>query len=89
MVTMIVQHHVKDFATWKSVFDSMSDLRISNGEISHKVYRDTMDPNKLTVINTWDTLEKSQKFAQSDELKAAMGKAGVEGPPNISFLKEA
>jgi len=86
---MLIQHEVKDFAKWKNVFDSMADMRISNGEVSHKIYRDTMDPNKLTVINTWDTLEKAKKFAQSDELKAAMGKAGVEGAPTISFLKEA
>ncbi|MFL7893599.1 MAG: cyclase [Anaerolineales bacterium] len=89
MATMLVQHHVKDYAAWKSVFDSMADLRVSNGEVSHKIYRDSIDPNKLTVFNTWDTLEKAKKFAQSDELKAAMGKAGVEGAPTISFLKEA
>lgn len=89
MATMLVQHHVKDYATWKSVFDSMADLRKSNGELSHKIYRDTMDPNKLTVFNTWDTIEKAKKFGNSDELKAAMDKAGVEGAPTISFLKEA
>jgi hypothetical protein len=37
----------------------------------------------------WDSLENAQKYAQSPELKAAMERAGVEGPPDISFLNEA
>lgn len=89
MATMLVQHHVKDYAAWRSVFDSMADLRKSNGELSHRIYRDAMDPNKITVFNTWDTIERAENFGKSDELKAAMGKAGVEGAPTISFLKEA
>jgi hypothetical protein len=32
------------------------------------------------------SLEKAQAFAGSPELKAAMGKAGVAGPPVIHFI---
>ena len=89
MAILLIQHQVKDYASWKSVFDSVSDLRISNGELDHDIYRDSINPNKLTVVNTWDSLENAQTFAQSPELKAAMERAGVEGPPSISFLNEA
>ena len=89
MASMLVQHNVKDFAEWKRVYDSVADLRSSNGELSDKIYRDASDPNKLTVMFKWDSLENAQKYAQSPELKAAMEQAGVEGPPNIYFLNEA
>ena len=89
MASMLIQHQVKDFAAWKKVFDSAIDLRTSNGELSAQVYRDASDPNSITTINKWDSLENAQKFAHSPELKAAMEKAGVEGPPNIYFLNEA
>jgi quinol monooxygenase YgiN len=88
MASMLVQHKVKDFAVWKNVYDSVADLRSSNGELSDKVYRDASDPNSLTVIFKWDSLANAQKYANSPELKAAMEKAGVEGPPNIFFLNE-
>lgn len=85
---MLVQHKVKDFAAWKKVYDSVADLRASNGELSDQIYRDASDPNKLTLIFEWDSLANAQKYANSPELKAAMERAGVEGPPNIYFLNE-
>ncbi|OGO65260.1 MAG: hypothetical protein A2Z45_02770 [Chloroflexi bacterium RBG_19FT_COMBO_55_16] len=88
MASMLVQHKVKDFAEWKKVYDSVADLRASNGELSDKLYRDANDPNRLTLIFKWDSLANAQKYANSPELKAAMEKAGVEGPPSIYFLNE-
>lgn len=85
---MLVQHKVKDFAAWKQVFDSAYDLRTSNGELANQIYRDASDPNRLTVVFKWDSLANAQKYANSPELKAAMEKAGVEGPPNVHFLNE-
>lgn len=89
MATMLVQHAVKDFAEWKKVYDSVVDLRASSGELSDQIYRDASDPNKLTVIFKWDSLENARNYAESPELKAAMERAGVEGPPTIIFLNEA
>ena len=86
---MLVQHHVKDFAAWKKVFDSALEMRKSSGELSAEVYRDASDPNKVTTINKWNTLANAQKFAHSPDLKTAMEKAGVVGAPEISFLNEA
>jgi len=88
MATMLIQHKVKNFAEWKKGFDSKVELRKSSGELSSQVYQDASDPNKVTVVNKWNSLENAQKFAQSPELKAAMEKAGVDGLPGISFLNE-
>jgi quinol monooxygenase YgiN len=85
---MLVHHKVKDYAAWKAVYDSVEDLRAANGELSDTIYRDANDPNSLTVVFGWDSLENAQKYAQSPELKAAMEKAGVLGPPEIHFLKK-
>lgn len=88
MASMLVQHKVKDFAEWKKVYDSVYDLRVANGELSDQIYRDAKDPNSLTVLFKWDSLENAKNYANSTELKAAMEKAGVDGPPNIYFLNE-
>ena len=89
MATMLVQHKVKNFAEWKKVYDSVAGLRASNGELSDQVFRDASDPNKLTLVFKWDSLPNAQKWAQSPELRAAMEKAGVDGPPSISFMNES
>jgi quinol monooxygenase YgiN len=89
MATMLIQHKVKDFATWKKFFDSAVDMRKAGGELSAQVFHDASDPNKVTVLNKWDSMANAQKFAQSPDLKAAMEKAGVDGPPVVYFLNEA
>jgi quinol monooxygenase YgiN len=67
----------------------VAGLRAANGELSAQIFRDASDPNSLTVMNKWNSLENAQKFAHSPELKAAMEKAGVAGPPTVYFLNEA
>jgi quinol monooxygenase YgiN len=89
MASILVQHTVKDYAEWKKVFDSAKDLRTSSGELSAQVYRDASDPNKITVMNKWDSMANAQKFVQSPEMKAALEKAGVVGAPAVYFLNEA
>jgi heme-degrading monooxygenase HmoA len=89
MASILAQHHVKDFSTWKKVYDSQAGFRRSSGELSDQIFHDAGDPNKLTLLFKWDTLANAQKFAQSAELKAAMEKAGVDGPPVVTFLTEA
>jgi quinol monooxygenase YgiN len=89
MAGILVQNKVKDFANWKTVFESQAAFRTSSGELSHQIYRDAGDPNKVTLVFKWNSVANAQKFAQSPELKAAMEKAGVEGAPTITFLNEA
>jgi heme-degrading monooxygenase HmoA len=86
MAGMLVQHKVKDFANWKKVYDSQAALRASSGELSDQIYHNASDPNQLVLVFKWDSVENAQKFAHSPELKAAMEKAGVDGPPTITFL---
>lgn len=89
MAYMLVQHEVKDFDEWKKVFDSVQDLRTSNGELSYDIFRDESNSNIIFAMFKWDSMENAQKYAGSPELKEAMENAGVTGPPTISFLNEA
>ena len=89
MAKMLVHHKVKDFNAWKAVYDSVYDLRKANGELTDQIFREENDPNSLTIIFDWDSFENARKYAGSPELKAAMEKAGVMGPPEIHFITEA
>jgi heme-degrading monooxygenase HmoA len=89
MAVSLMQSHVENYGEWKKVFDANAGLRKSHGAISEEVYHGIDDPNAVTIIVKWDSLEKAKKFAESSELKAAQQKSGVQGLPEVSFLTEA
>ena len=84
----IATHPVKDFDTWKAIFDQFEPIRKEAGERSAVVLRHADDPNMVTVINTWDSIEAPQAFLNREELKAGMAEAGVTAPPTMIFANE-
>lgn len=49
---------------------------------------DAGDPNTYVAIIKWDSMQNANKYTGSPELKAAMEKAGVAGPPTFYFLND-
>jgi len=82
---MYVCHPVANFENWKAVFDGMHDLRIQYGCTRERVFRGQENPNEVLIITEWPTKNEALGYGQSTDLKAAMQKAGVTGPPEISF----
>lgn len=89
MASVMVQQQVKDFGAWKKGYESMSGVRSEKGAVSGQVFRDASDPNKITILMGWDSIENAKMYFSSPELKAAMKNAGVEGPSQIHYLNEA
>ena len=85
---VIVTHPVKDFDTWKSVFDKFESVRKEGGEQSAVVLRHADDPNMVTVVNTWNSIDEFQAFFVQEELKAGMAEAGVAGPPTVILAND-
>lgn len=87
-VTAFNKHKVKDYATWKRVYDEKASLRKGHGATGASVYRDPEDPNMITVTVHFDSLSDARAFVNSEELKAAMQQAGVSGPPEIWIYED-
>lgn len=88
MATMFVKHKVNDYASWKRVYDDFAPYRKENGVTGASVHRDAADPNTLVVTHQFGSVSQAQAFANSEELKATMQKAGVSGPPEIWFTED-
>lgn len=88
MVSILVQHEVRDFKEWKKVFDAHLKFRKDSGELSSELYVSPKNPNDVTVFCKWDSLEKAEKFLKSDGLKEAMQNSGVTSKPYVLFLKK-
>ena len=82
---VIVTHPVKDFDTWKIAFDQFEQLRKEAGELSAIVLRHADDPNVISVLNTWTTVDAAKAFLASEEITTGMGEAGVTAPPTFVF----
>lgn len=86
MSRLIVKHKVKDFDRWKFMFDKSDAIRRIYGEIAYQIFRNTEDPNDVTVLFEWESSKKVLKYAQTKELQAAMRLSGVEEDPEIYVL---
>ena len=88
MPYLLVRQKVTDYEQWKSAFDAHSLTRQTHGSRGGQLFRNASDPNELVVLLEWDVLEQARQFAQSEELREVMQRAGVVDHPTISFLKD-
>jgi quinol monooxygenase YgiN len=83
---LLVTHKVEDYDKWLPVFEGTAALKKKFGWKQSTVYSVDGDRNNVMVMEEFASLEKAKAFAASPELKAAMGKAGVAGAPEIRFV---
>jgi antibiotic biosynthesis monooxygenase (ABM) superfamily enzyme len=82
---LVATHKVESFERWKPAFDGVAAIKRGYGWKQSSVYAIDGDRNNVLVMEEFDTLEHAKAFASSPELKAALGKAGVVGAPEIRF----
>ncbi len=87
-MVLIVQHHVRDYDTWKPLFEEHGDIRRRHGATGHELYRGLDDPNEITVVNHFPTREQAEAFASDPSLREAMERGGVISEPRITWAQE-
>jgi heme-degrading monooxygenase HmoA len=88
MTYVLVIHKVEDYAKWKTVYDEDGATRKAKGSKGAFVFRDANDSNQMVVITEWEDMEKAKNFAESEDLRNTMQKAGVSGRPDVYYLDE-
>ena len=89
MVAVIVRHRVRDYDTWKPVFDEHGEVRRRHGALGHQLYRVLGDPQDVIIVNRFKDADAAQAFAADPSLPAVMERAGVISKPDISFCEQA
>lgn len=89
MTRLFVRHDVTDYAAWRQVYDDFDATRRSMGVRDAGVYRNVDDGNEVTVHHDFADVESARAFAESDELRDTMARAGVAGAPTIWFTEAA
>jgi quinol monooxygenase YgiN len=88
MVNVLVSHKIADYQKWRATFDASLAFRQQGGEQSCRIFQNSEDPHKLSLLFEWENAEEARRFMSSPELQARMQQAGVVGPPQIEFLNE-
>jgi heme-degrading monooxygenase HmoA len=89
MATLLVHHKVQDYSAWRKTFDDHEKVRKEYGSTGFRVLKSASDPNDITVLIDWSSVDKAKAFATSNSLKEAMENAGVISQPEVSFLVQA
>lgn len=86
MIIMAIQHQVRDYDTWKKVFDQFPPT--ADGALFHRVNRGLDDPNNVVVVAGFSSADAAQGFASNPELADKMKEGGVVGAPRIETYEE-
>ena len=87
MGMMIVRHKVKDYRTWRPMFDAHVAQQKAAGLSHPRVMRSADDKNEIVVIFDDMDTKKAKEFGASADLKETMMKAGVVDQPTVYFLE--
>ena len=85
---LIMRERVRDYDTWKSVFDDGEPLRAKHGCSGHEIFRSDEDGNDLTVHLRFPSREAGDSLRTDPELAAIMKRAGVETPPVATWVRD-
>jgi hypothetical protein len=89
MVIGVIRHSVRDYATWRKVYDDVGPMQKAGGVTEESVYQAKDNPNDVLVLHKFNTMEEAERFFRGQDLKDAMQRAGVEGTPRIEMFEEA
>lgn len=88
MPYVLVQFTVEDLAKWKPVFEEAAELRKNFGSKGVRALSKADNPNEVLILGEYENTEKARQLFQSQEFRDATKRAGVMGPPDVTFLNE-
>jgi hypothetical protein len=62
MVTLHIENTVRDFDSWKAVFDKFERFRTEQGVLAYRVVRSVTEPNDVMVDLEFDSTPSAEAF---------------------------
>ena len=84
---MIVTFSIKDYDSWRPVFNAAAPERAKDGIGKAQVYRNADQPNDLLVVFEVASEKSGNAWMSSPQVRAAWVKGGVIGTPTYRFAK--
>jgi quinol monooxygenase YgiN len=88
-VVLFSRIEVADYDAWKAVFDSYDDARVENGQYNVQLFRDIENPNIVTLISHWESMEGVQAYQQAVDVQAAQKQGSMVENYGMAVMSEA
>jgi len=88
MTYVLVRFTVEDLGKWKPVIEEEDGLRLRFGYRGVRAFSKADSPNEVLILGEYEDAEKARQLFQSHEFREATKRAGVVGPPEVTFLDE-
>ena len=88
MTYVLLRLTVEDLAKWKVVFEEAASLRKNASSMGVHAFSKAGSPSEVVILGEYADKEKAMQMFQSQELRDTMQRAGVKGPPEITYLDE-
>ncbi len=62
MVTLLMEHAITDYDTWKQAFDRFAGKRAAAGVRTHRIGKDAADEHYLVIELDFDRREQAEVF---------------------------
>jgi hypothetical protein len=85
---LTVRHRVRDYPSWRKVYDEAEPLRAQYGCTEQRVMQLPGDGNELFLTHDFSTAEQASSFAEDPALHETMDRAGVDGAPRIEIFTD-
>jgi hypothetical protein len=80
MAYVLIEHEISDFEMLKRVYMDDAERRRRLGCQRGHIWRAADDPNHVSVVLEWDSIENAREFAGSFELEQAMHWSSAKSP---------
>lgn len=89
MVTVHIEHPIRDFESWKAAFDRDPVGRERSGVRRYRIHRPTDDPNYVLIDLDFDGTELAERFlvAMREVWRSPAAAPGVGGNPQARITE--
>ena len=85
MALLTIQQTVRDYETWRAVYDTLGEVRHDWGVTADTVHQLADAPDTVLVLHHFATVAQARGFLTNREVRCAMQRAGVEGVPRVEI----
>ena len=92
MITLLVEHPITDYGTWRAAFDAFAEARHGAGVMGERIARPVDDPCYIVIALDFDSTERAVAFRQFLETQvwsSPTASPGLNGIPKTSILESA
>ena len=80
MAYVLIEHEISNFEMMKQVYRDDAERRGRMGCVGGHIWQAADDPDNVSVVLQWDTVENAREFAGSFELEQAMHWSSAKAP---------